>query len=702
MSFLAPLYIAGALAVGLPILFHLIRRAPRGKQNFSSLMFLTASPPRLTRRSRLTHILLLILRAAALILLAFAFARPLFRRHAEADAAAGAGKRIAILLDTSASMRRADLWDQAKRQAEDVLDRAAPGDQIGLYFFDREVRPALTFAEWNELEATHRAAVLRSRLAEASPTWSPTKLGDALAAAADLLGETQSGAGASAGPRQLILISDLQQGARAESLQGHQWPDNVSLEVRAVTPKQPTNASLQLVEGAGAAAAAEKDDGKLRVRVTNQGGSQSEQFTLAWADARGPVAGAEPLKVYVPPGRSQVLRVPWPAQGQVADRLVLQGDDHPFDNTLYVVPPRKEPVRVGYIGDDTADDTKGLRYYLRTAAGDTERRQVEHVARPSAQPLAIEDVAGARLIVVGGALPEDRASVLRRFAESGGDVLFVLKDTAGAKPAARLLNVEALVAEESTANDYALISRVETDHPLFAPFADARFGDFTKIHFWKHRKLKAPAGTRVLAWFDNGNPFLIEQVVGKGRILLATSGWHPADSQLALSTKFVPLLDGLLRRRDDAAGTAQFTVFETIALPPSQPGETTRALIKPDARRIDLPATATTSDAADQPGIYKLSTAGREVQLAVNLPPDESRTAPISVEDLERWGAHLAVKKSTDAEFAAQQRQLHTMELENKQKMWRWLILGVLGLLAAETALASRQARQTSQPQVSE
>ena len=76
MSFLTPLYILGALAIAAPIVFHLIRRTPRGEVPFSSLMFLSPSPPRLTRRSRLDHWLLLLLRAAALCLLAFAFARP--------------------------------------------------------------------------------------------------------------------------------------------------------------------------------------------------------------------------------------------------------------------------------------------------------------------------------------------------------------------------------------------------------------------------------------------------------------------------------------------------------------------------------------------------------------------------------------------------------------------------------------------------
>src|SRR5690606_14339403 len=101
MSFLTPLYIAGLLAVALPVLFHLIRRTPQGRQTFSSLMLLSPSPPRVTRRSRLNNILLLLLRATALSLLAFAFARPLLRQEADLNISEQRGRRIALLVDTS-------------------------------------------------------------------------------------------------------------------------------------------------------------------------------------------------------------------------------------------------------------------------------------------------------------------------------------------------------------------------------------------------------------------------------------------------------------------------------------------------------------------------------------------------------------------------------------------------------------------------
>jgi len=67
MSFLMPLYIAGAATIAFPIIFHLIRRTPRGQIPFSTLMFLRPSPPRLTRRSRLDNLFLLLSASVRLV-----------------------------------------------------------------------------------------------------------------------------------------------------------------------------------------------------------------------------------------------------------------------------------------------------------------------------------------------------------------------------------------------------------------------------------------------------------------------------------------------------------------------------------------------------------------------------------------------------------------------------------------------------------
>ena len=115
-------------ALALPVLFHLLRRTPRGRQPFSTLMFLSPSPPRLARRSRLENVLLLLLRAAALAILAFAFARPFLREAIPLPIQEQGNRRTAILVDTSASMARAGLWRDAVAGVEKTLRELRPGD----------------------------------------------------------------------------------------------------------------------------------------------------------------------------------------------------------------------------------------------------------------------------------------------------------------------------------------------------------------------------------------------------------------------------------------------------------------------------------------------------------------------------------------------------------------------------------------------
>jgi hypothetical protein len=702
MSFLAPLYIAGLLAVSLPIIFHLIRRTPQGKQVFSSLMFLSPSPPRVTRRSRLTNIFLLILRGAALALLAFAFARPFLRQNQDLTVPQAKGKRVAILVDTSASMQRGDLWRQATQQVEQVLSDLAPTDEAALYFFDKDLRPGFTFKQWNELDASRRVAMFKGRLAEASPTYAGTSLGASLSSVADLLTENVNSTQApDAVGREVVLISDMQQGGHVEALQGHQWPANVVLNVKPVALKDPTNASVQLVHES--ADTSEKTDERLRIRVSNQPESKKDQFTLAWSDEKGPIAGVDPVKVYVPAGRSQIARVAFPtSQPSRADRLVLSGDDCDFDNTLFIVPKSQDQVRVVYLGDDPENDPKALRFYLEVAAAPTPDRKVDLVARNTSEPLVDSDLTDARLIAISAAQSDDRIATIRKFIEQGGDVLWVLKDTPSAGGLSKLAQSPGLDISEAPPNNYSLLSRMDMDHPLFAPFADVRFSDFTKIHFWKHRAVKPEDEKvmRTIAWFDNGDPFLIEQSIGRGRLWVMTSGWQPADSQLALSTKFVPLIGGMLKRREGTTIESQHTVSEAIALPLPQgadPG--TRYMKGPDGRQIELASNATTFAGADKPGIYHLIMKETDTPLAVNLAADEGKTAPVPVEELEQYGAKLGSKPISD-EVIAKQRQLQIVELENKQKIWRWGILAVLGLLIAETALAGRIAHRQLQTEV--
>ena len=76
---------------------------------------------------------------------------------------------------------------------------------------------------------------------------------------------------------------------------------------------------------------------------------------------------------------------------------------------------------------------------------------------------------------------------------------------------------------------------------------------------------------------------------------------------------------------------------------------------------------------------------------AVNLDPLESKTAPLHVETLEQFGCRLASHSPKPLDHA-ELRQMHNAELEDRQKLWRWLILAAIGVLIVETWLAGRRA----------
>src|SRR5439155_9081656 len=171
MGVLAPLYLAGLAALSLPLIFHLVRRTPRGRQAFSSLMFLLPSPPRLTRRSRLDQIVLLLMRLAALALLALAFARPFLREAATLSLDDLQARRVAILVDTSASMRRGNLWNQAIAQIEKELAELGPQDEVALFTFGDHWKTEVGFDTVEANAAASRVEIVRQAAKKLRPTW---------------------------------------------------------------------------------------------------------------------------------------------------------------------------------------------------------------------------------------------------------------------------------------------------------------------------------------------------------------------------------------------------------------------------------------------------------------------------------------------------------------------------------------------------
>src|SRR5688500_16346546 len=189
-------------------------------------MFLDASPPRITKRSRLEHILLLLLRCAVLCLLAFAFSRPFLQKPMAAGPATDQVSRVAILIDTSASMRRENLWADAKDRALKAVRALNPSDAFAVCTFDQTLRSVLNFAEASQVPAGDRVPAVQTRLAGLSPGWHGTHLGNTMVQATEhLLEELNRDSKEQGNTRlRLVIISDLQSGAKLDGLQGFEWP----------------------------------------------------------------------------------------------------------------------------------------------------------------------------------------------------------------------------------------------------------------------------------------------------------------------------------------------------------------------------------------------------------------------------------------------------------------------------------------------
>lgn len=684
MSFLAPLFLFGALTIALPVIFHFIRRSVRERVPFSSLMFLTPSPPRLTRRSRLEDLLLLLLRCLVVLLIASAFARPYLRRALPFPDQSGTGRRILLLIDTSASMRRPDVWREVAARAGQLLDSWRPLDEIALGTFDHSFKPVTPFEELANLSPDQRRAAVRQHLQNIAPGWNDTQLGASLMAAARWLDEPATGtANAPNREKQIVLISDLQEGSHLEALQGFEWPRGFTVRVEPVGKRNAANAGLQWV--------VDPDDlGRVnekfspRVRITNSRDAGRERFRVGWArgdrDFEGPA-----LDVYVPPGQSRTVALP-AARTNGPSSALLTGDEVDFDNRAFIAPPETRETKVLFIGPDADQEPSQPYYYLRRAFLDTGRQKVALSKLSPGSPALFQRSNDWKLVIVDAPLSEEWTAGLRAFGESGRTLLIVISSPAMGETLRHLLGLATLPVTDRANEEYAMLKEIDFQHPLFAPLADPKYRDFTKIHFWKHRALD-PAllkDSRVLARFDDDDPALIEAALGKGRLLILTSGWQPADSQFALSSKFIPFCYALLHAGPDAAlNSPQYFVGDVIPLPKG-PG----MIRRPDGSEVSVGLEENFTQ-SDLPGIYRWSGPAGQSQFAVNLKASESQTAPLSALDLERMGVPLpagAPRKLAGTELKTDRQ---AASLEQKQKLWRWLLLAALVVLFLETYVAS-------------
>jgi len=686
LAFLAPLFLAGLLAVAIPIVVHLTNRDRRDVVRFPSLRFLTRIPYRQVRRQRIRDWLLFLLRAAAVILLAIAFARPLVTRGPLAASVGVAGRDVVVLLDRSYSMGYADTWNRAVAAVSQTLGALGPEDRASLVTFADQ---ATTLARGVEPAAATAA------LAGLAPGPGTTRFAPALQIARDILEASELP------EREVVLVSDFQASG---------WDRSGTLDLppgTAVTPvdlsaRDPANVVLvdATVHGAteGGRAAF-----LLSVRLANQGRDSVRDLPVTLS-----LNGQEMTRTTatVAPGGSATVQLGPVAEPSTVARAVVRigADRLPIDNDFYLT-VRPEPPRVVLLLE--APGTPAERsLFLREALGLLEDPGFTVVRRAVSQ-LRSGDLQGVSLVVLHDApYPAGAAGdAVGRWITGGGGMLIALgdrSDGASWTGATGILPGRWRSPVDRLGSHGVTLAGIDYDHPVFALFRGPESGSMATARFYRYRPLQPNDSSRTLAHYTDGGVALLERRVGSGTVLLWGSPFDNRWSDFPVQSVFLPFLHETAHYLGGITPPAPWRrsgqvldLTEVTASLPGAPAGPDLIIESPDGRR----ETRTLADAArylplTDPGFYQVYRLGREdasYPIGVNVVRAESDLRPVDPAEL------AAAAGGSEARTAGAGPGASTpADRERRQGAWWFALLAVFVLLGVESILANRRRGPTA------
>ena len=505
MSFLFPAFLAGALAIAIPILLHFVRRQSAPLMAFSDLRFLRLAQSAAVRRRWLRDWLLLALRVAALLLLAAAFARPFF------DATGLAGRPVTVVaLDQSFSMAFPGMFERARAAARAAVAAAPAGDLVGVVTFADRARVVAEPAPGRD------AAVAAIGRAEAG--YGATRYAAALDAAGGVIGAREG---------RIVVVTDLQQSGW-DAGAGGRVPEGIAVTAEVVEPAG-GNLAVTAMEVTPAGAAA--------VVVNTGGESRPGRVELR---AGGAVIEVEEQPLA--PGSTDIV---FDAALPPAGLLEVAVDDPggvAADDRRYHLLGAADRMEVALVG--AAADTFYLERALR-AAEEPARFGVRLLEPAGVTAPALDGVAAAWLLGTGG-LDRSARARLAALVTAGGGLLVVAGPRLDPALAADLLGPGAAFAPPPAPSGNALGWSVrDARHPIFQVFG-ADPGALGQVRFARTQPVELTAG-RVLAAFSDGTPAIVEQDSGAGRLLLFASDLGNEWNDLPRRPAFVPFVHEVTR-----------------------------------------------------------------------------------------------------------------------------------------------------------
>jgi hypothetical protein len=660
VGFLAPWFLAGLAAIGLPFWIHLLRQYRSTPHPFSSLMFFEQRTQSSIKHRRLRYLLLLSLRVLLLLLIALTFANPFVSRT---SVGASGRKMLIIGVDNSFSMRYGDHLARAKQQALQAVSNLNSGERGQVLAVNSHIQ-FLT-------QQVEDADQLKAAIQAIQPTDEQSSYGE-FARALRTISQ------ASKMPLEVHFISDMQKSSLPPAFVDLRLGGDTNLVFHSVADSKEPNWLVESVIAPGKI----YDPKKVRVQAVIAGvGTEATNRTAALVlDGKT----LESKTVDVPAnGRATVefLSLESPYGFHKAEIRIQPDDSLREDDRFPFAVERADPHPVLFLHQ--SGQAKGELYY---------RAALEAV--PDAgfvlEPLAVEQATNQAFskyafVVLSdiGSLPPGLENSLRAYVNGGGSLLVSLG------PSSVAMQRVPVSGEAIQSSSYA--SR-EGDRFQTVASADAEHSTLRRanklegVQFFQDIRVD-PGQSRVIARLTTQDPLLLEKQVGEGRVLVFTSTFDNVLNDFPLHSSFVPFIEQtaryLGRQQERSTNVAVDSYIELRSV--KEQGASVE-VIDPDGKHpLSLKdAASEQSFQVNREGFYEIHRGnGRQEMVAVHADRRESDLTPIPQETLDLWRntGRGPDPVTTNGEAANQARPW---------SLWRYALLLVLITAIIESLIASR------------
>ena len=666
MGFLAPWFLAGAVAIGLPVYVHLLRQYRQTPIKFSSLMFFERRTQSSIKHRRLKYLLLFALRCAFIALLVLAFARPYI--HSTTIAKANGGRTMVFAIDNSFSMRQDDRFTRAKDEASSGIKKMREEDRGQI----------VTFGGPGKLltDMTQDKQVLLGALASLEP-------GDDTSSYAEISRVLRSTSESLKSDIEAHIFTDNQASSWPAAFSDARLDDGTKLVVHSVADKTIPNWTVESVD----APRRVFDTKKVRTVATIAGYNTDEATRKVTLVANGKAIETKEVKVPAA-GRATVefltLDVPY---GLTKCEVRIDGaDKFPQDDHWYFSVERADPKPALLVHGDN-DTASPL--YLRTALESSTDAAFTLDSQTTVQSTNANVKKYAFVILSDpGPIPARLEENLEAYVKAGGSMLVSLGRNAvpGRKvPVADVL-ITALhtIARETEA--VQTVAQIDNSYPSFG-----KAQNWDSVEIFQYATIQAPPDspdTRIAARLANGLPLMVDRKVGEGHVLIFASAFDNVANNLPLQPVWLPFLEQTTHEMG-GVGSARGTykVGSFVDLRTVKEKNVPVTIIGPGDKRLltlSESAKAITFQFPSE-GFFDIRRDnGREELAAVNPDRRESDFAVLPAETLALWKNTGVASKTEAGSMSSQNKR------DDNAELW-WWVLALLAVLAvAESVLGNR------------